>query len=89
MDAGIGGLTLNSVGDKLRSLADRQQMLLITHWPQLAGKADRHFLIEKHVIDDETYTKCDRLEYEAIKAELSRMVGGGEQGAALADKLVR
>ncbi|BCS88188.1 DNA repair protein RecN [Pseudodesulfovibrio sediminis] len=89
VDAGIGGLTLNSVGDKLRALADRQQMLLITHWPQLAGKADRHFLIMKEVVDGETYTRCDRLESGDIKAELSRMAGGGEQGEALAEKLVR
>jgi DNA repair protein RecN (Recombination protein N) len=89
VDAGIGGLTLNSVGDKLRTLADRQQMLLITHWPQLAGKADRHFLILKEVIDDATYTKCERLEADDIKNELSRMAGGGEQGAALAAKLVK
>ena len=89
VDAGIGGLTLNSVGNKLRTLADRQQMLLITHWPQLAGKADRHFLIVKEVVDDATYTRCDRLEGSDIKAELSRMAGGGEQGAALAEKLVK
>ncbi|MDC0336255.1 AAA family ATPase [Pseudodesulfovibrio sp.] len=89
VDAGIGGLTLNSVGDKLRQLADRQQMLLITHWPQLAGKADRHFLIQKEVIDDLTYTRCDRLEGGDIKDELSRMAGGGEQGDALAEKLYK
>jgi len=89
VDAGIGGLTLNSVGNKLRTLADRQQMLLITHWPQLAGKADRHFLIQKEVVDAETYTRCNRLDEQAIRDELARMAGGGEQGRALADKLVR
>jgi DNA repair protein RecN (Recombination protein N) len=89
VDAGIGGMTLNSVGTKLRQLADRQQMLLITHWPQLAGKADRHFLIQKEVVDGATYTRCDRLDGTAIKAELSRMAGGGEQGDALAEKLYR
>lgn len=89
VDAGIGGLTLNSVGKKLRELADRQQMLLITHWPQLAGKADRHFLIKKDVIDGETYTGCTRLEGAEIKSELSRMAGGGEQGDALAEKLLK
>ena len=87
VDAGIGGMTLNSVGKKLRTLADRQQMLLITHWPQLAGMADRHFLIRKEVVDEATYTRCDRLEPDEIKAELSRMAGGGEQGDALAEKL--
>lgn len=89
VDAGIGGLTLNSVGAKLRALADRQQMLLITHWPQLAGKADRHFLIQKDVVDGATYTRCDRLEGNRIKDELSRMAGGGEQGNALAEQLLK
>jgi len=89
VDAGIGGLTLNSVGKKLRQLADRQQMLLITHWPQLAGKADRHFLIKKDVIDSETYTGCSRLEGANLKAELSRMAGGGKQGHALAEQLLK
>jgi DNA repair protein RecN (Recombination protein N) len=89
VDAGIGGMTLNSVGAKLRTLADRQQMLLITHWPQLAGKADRHFLIMKEVVDGETYTRCDRLETSQIKTELSRMAGGGEQGEALAEQLCK
>ena len=89
VDAGIGGLTLNSVGNKLRALADRQQMLLITHWPQLARMADRHFLIKKEVVDNATYTRCERLEGGEIKCELARMAGGGEQGAALAEKLCR
>ncbi|QJB57015.1 AAA family ATPase [Pseudodesulfovibrio sp. zrk46] len=89
VDAGIGGMTLNSVGAKLRALADRQQMLLITHWPQLAGKADRHFLIQKDVIDDVTYTGCNRLEGADIKKELSRMAGGGAQGDAMAEQLLK
>ncbi|WP_419787001.1 DNA repair protein RecN [Pseudodesulfovibrio sp.] len=89
VDAGIGGLTLGAVGKKLRTLADRQQLLLITHWPQLAGKADRHFLIRKDVVDDETFTRCHRLDRDEIRAELSRMAGGGEQGDALAAKLCR
>jgi len=89
VDAGIGGLTLNSVGAKLRALADRQQMLLITHWPQLAGKADRHFLIQKDVIKGKTFTGCTRLEGERVKQELSRMAGGGEQGDALAEQLLK
>jgi DNA repair protein RecN (Recombination protein N) len=89
VDAGIGGLTLNSVGRKLRALADRQQMLLITHWPQLARMADRHFLIKKEVVDNATYTRCERLDADEIKCELARMAGGGEQGAALAEKLCK
>lgn len=89
VDAGIGGLTLNSVASKLRELADRQQMLLITHWPQLAGRANRHFSIVKEVVDGETFTRCDRLNGEEIQQELARMGGGGEQGHALAKTLLR
>mgnify|MGYP000542526847 CR=1 FL=1 len=88
VDAGIGGLTLNSVAAKLRELADRQQMLLITHWPQLAGKADRHFSIVKEVLNEETFTRCDRLDPDERRQELSRMGGGGKQGEALADSLI-
>ncbi len=89
VDAGIGGMTLNSVGSKLRALADRQQMLLITHWPQLAGKADRHFLIQKEVIDGATFTSCHRLEGDDVRKELSRMAGGGAQGDAMAAQLLK
>lgn len=89
VDTGIGGMTLNSVSAKLRALADQQQMLLITHWPQLAGKADRHFLIKKDVIDGVTFTHCDRLEGEEIREELSRMAGGGDQGNAMAEQLLK
>ncbi|MEF2145516.1 MAG: AAA family ATPase [Desulfovibrionaceae bacterium] len=89
VDAGVGGLTLNSLGDKLRSLAERQQVLLITHWPQLASLAGRHFLIAKEVHEGQTYTRCSRLRPEDVREELSRMAGGGEQGQALAGKLLQ
>lgn len=82
VDAGIGGHTLNKVGDKLKSLAGRQQMLLITHWPQLASLAERHFLVSKEVEDGVTYTRCRRLGQTEIAAELTRMAGGGAPGAS-------
>ncbi|GAB7023410.1 DNA repair protein RecN [Salidesulfovibrio brasiliensis] len=88
VDAGIGGLTLGSVGRKLSELAERQQMILITHWPQLAGLAERHFSILKEVVDGETFTRCTELKGKAIRQELVRMAGGGQQGEALADKLL-
>lgn len=88
VDAGVGGLTLNSLGDKLRALAERQQVLLITHWPQLAALAKRHFLISKDVQDGETFTRCSRLTGDDVRGELSRMAGGGERGEALAGKLI-
>lgn len=88
VDAGVGGLTLNSLGEKLAALAKRQQVLLITHWPQLAALARRHFLIAKEVQDGETFTRCRRLDKDGVHEELSRMAGGGERGRALAGKLI-
>lgn len=75
VDAGIGGHTLTRVGERLRDLAARQQMILITHWPQLAKLADRHFQVRKEVRDGHTFTGCARLDVAAIEAELARMSG--------------
>jgi DNA repair protein RecN (Recombination protein N) len=87
VDAGIGGLTLTRVGERLKELARDRQMLLITHWPQLAALAGRHFLVAKHVADGQTETTVTGLTGQALGDELSRMAGGGEQGRALAEKL--
>ena len=75
VDSGVGGLTLSRVADRLEKLADSRQMLLITHWPQLATRAKRHFVVEKEVIDGQTYTRCTWLAPSDIPAELSRMSG--------------
>jgi DNA repair protein RecN (Recombination protein N) len=75
VDAGIGGLTLNRLAENLAALALTRQMLLITHWPQLAGKARRHFTIRKEVLNGMTYTRCQLLEGEDIRKELLRMSG--------------
>ncbi|GFK92829.1 DNA repair protein RecN [Fundidesulfovibrio magnetotacticus] len=88
VDAGIGGLTLNRVGERLKALAGERQMLLITHWPQLAALAERHFLVAKHVAEGQTETTVTRLEGRNLSEELSRMAGGGEQGRAMAEKLL-
>lgn len=88
VDAGVGGLTLNRVADRLDALAKRRQMLLITHWPQLAARATRHFYVQKQVHDDSTFVLCKPLQQQAIKDELARMAGGGAQGAAMAGTLV-
>jgi DNA repair protein RecN (Recombination protein N) len=80
VDAGVGGITLNRVADSLARLAGERQMLLITHWPQLAAKAARHFVVQKDVADGETYTRCRRLEREDIATELARMSGSEDEG---------
>jgi DNA repair protein RecN (Recombination protein N) len=80
VDSGVGGITLNKVADKLRRLGRERQILLITHWPNLALTASRHFLVHKEVLDGETYTRCRRLSGEEVREEISRMAGGGEHG---------
>jgi DNA repair protein RecN (Recombination protein N) len=77
IDAGIGGETANAVGRVLQRLAERAQVITITHLPQIAALADRHFRVEK-VPGDPTHTRIDRLSDEERKAELERMLGGQE-----------
>ena len=75
VDSGVGGITLNRVADRLDMLASQRQMLLITHWPQLASRAQRHFQVSKSVQGGETFTRCIRLDEVARKEELARMAG--------------
>jgi DNA repair protein RecN (Recombination protein N) len=82
IDAGIGGETANAVGRVLQRLAQRAQVITITHLPQIAAVADRHFRVEK-VAGDPTHTRIDLLSEDERKAELERMLGGQEFLAAV------
>jgi DNA repair protein RecN (Recombination protein N) len=84
IDAGIGGRTANDVGATLRRLAERAQVITITHLPQIASLADRHFRVEK-VPGDPTHTRIEELEGDERREELQRMLGGREFIAALRD----
>ncbi|MDR3074180.1 MAG: AAA family ATPase [Deltaproteobacteria bacterium] len=88
VDSGVGGLTLGRVADRLAQLARHRQLLLITHWPQLAAKAKRHFQVRKEVRGNDTFTLCERLGEPGRHAELARMAGGGDMGDALARELL-
>lgn len=87
VDAGVGGLTLNKLAEKLENLAKQRQMLVITHWPQLAARAQKHFQISKTIRDNATFTTCVPLDARQRHAELVRMAGGGQQGEALTASL--
>jgi DNA repair protein RecN (Recombination protein N) len=77
IDAGIGGRTAHAVGETLRRLAERAQVVTITHLPQIASLADRHFRVEK-VPGDPTVTRIQELSTEERREELERMLGGKE-----------
>jgi DNA repair protein RecN (Recombination protein N) len=77
IDAGIGGQTAHAVAETLRRLAERAQVLTITHLPQIASVADRHFSVEK-VPGDPTHTRIERLDDERRQEEIRRMLGGQE-----------
>jgi DNA repair protein RecN (Recombination protein N) len=77
IDAGVGGQTAHAVAETLRRLAERAQVLTITHLPQIASVADRHFSVEK-VPGDPTHTRIERLDDERRQEEIRRMLGGQE-----------
>jgi len=83
IDAGIGGVTAHRVAETLTRLAERAQVLTITHLPQIASAADRHFRVEK-IPGDPTHTRIEQLGDAERKAELERMLGGEEFLATVA-----
>ena len=82
IDAGIGGQTAHAVGETLRRLASRAQVVTITHLPQIASLADRHFRVEK-VPGDPTHTRIEPLDEAERGEEIRRMLGGDEFIAAV------
>jgi DNA repair protein RecN (Recombination protein N) len=82
IDAGIGGETAHAVGALLRRLAEHAQVVTITHLPQIAALADRHFRAEK-TPGDPTHTRIEQLGDDERKSELERMLGGQEFLAAV------
>ena len=83
VDAGIGGATGSAVGQKLAALATAGQVICITHLPQIAAWADRHYAVEKTVSDGRTATRLSLLDEDGRLDELSRMLaGGGPQSTA-------
>jgi DNA repair protein RecN (Recombination protein N) len=82
IDAGVGGVTAHAVASTLQRLAERAQVLTITHLPQIASVAERHFRVEK-VAGDPTHTRIEELDDALRRDELERMAGGAEFLATL------
>jgi DNA repair protein RecN (Recombination protein N) len=84
IDAGIGGETAHRVAETLRRLAERAQVVTITHLPQIASVADRHFRVEK-IPGDPTHTRIAPLNDAERRDELQRMLGGREFLSSVAE----
>lgn len=76
VDAGIGGAVAEEVGKKLKRISEKRQVFCITHLPQIASMARRHYGVSKHVKDDRTSTDVSLLGKKERVAEIARMLGG-------------
>jgi DNA repair protein RecN (Recombination protein N) len=76
IDTGISGKAAQKVGTKLSCLSIEHQVICITHLPQIASLADAHYLIEKTLNKDSTYTQVLRLGGDSLHREIARIIGG-------------
>jgi DNA repair protein RecN (Recombination protein N) len=78
VDAGIGGEAADAVGARLQALAARDQVLCITHLPQIAARGDVHLRLSKQVRAGRTVVSLERLDDEGRELEIGRMIAGAE-----------
>ena len=81
IDTGIGGQVAEAVGRRLNSLAESQQVLCVTHQPQIARFADQHYAISKRVEEGRTLTRILELGYKERVTEIARMLGVSQEVA--------
>jgi DNA repair protein RecN (Recombination protein N) len=77
VDAGIGGNVADELGELLAGLGTRDQVLVVTHLPQVAGRASTHLVVRKESARGRTVTRVEGVAEEARVEELVRMLGGG------------
>lgn len=91
VDRGIGGATANAVGERLYELGKGGQVLVVTHSPQVAARAQHHWKIEKHDSSNASVTKIMKLDKDSRREEVARMLSGAEvtdEARAAAQKLI-
>jgi DNA repair protein RecN (Recombination protein N) len=81
VDANVGGETANAVGQKMQQIAQKRQVLCITHLPQVAAPASAHYVASKQVKAGRTISEITLLEAKARVTELARMLGGQSDAA--------
>lgn len=89
IDMNIGGETANRVGEELHSLGRNRQILCISHLAQVAARADRHFLVEKHETAGRTVSVCRLLDAAGRVREIGRMLGGGTAAETHAREILK
>ncbi len=91
IDTGIGGSTADAVGKRLKILSQNVQILVVTHQPQIAAKADTHFKISKTSGEQKIKTVIEKLDEEKREHEIARMLSGEEitkEALAAANRLI-
>jgi DNA repair protein RecN (Recombination protein N) len=81
VDANIGGETAHAVGEKMKQIAVKRQVLCITHLPQVAAPADAHYVVTKQVKEGRTICEIHLLDKKERVKELTRMLGGQTDAA--------
>ncbi len=81
VDANVGGETANAVGEKMKQIAAKRQVLCITHLPQVAALADAHYVVTKQVKNGRTISEIELLGKKERVTELARMLGGQSDAA--------
>jgi len=81
VDAGIGGKVADELGVLLASLGERDQVLVVTHLPQVASRASAHFVVRKQPVQGRTVTRVEAVAGEERVEEMVRMLGGGAAAA--------
>ena len=81
VDANVGGETANAVGEKMRQIADKRQVLCITHLPQVAAAGTAHYVVSKQVKEGRTISEISLLNKKERVVELTRMLGGQTDAA--------
>jgi DNA repair protein RecN (Recombination protein N) len=94
IDTGVGGAVADSIGVRLARLASGVQVIAVTHAPQVAARADRHYLITKDALAKEkrVATRVAELQDERRREEIARMLAGAEitaEARAAAERLIR
>ncbi len=81
VDANVGGETANAVGEKMKQIAAKRQVLCITHLPQVAAAADAHYVVSKQSKNGRTISEIHLLDKKERVTELARMLGGQSEAA--------